>query len=153
MNHRGWAYLFSDAFTLALADFDAALRIDANLGHAYGGRGLARVSLGTWRDALTDADTAVRLATAAQKQRTCLNAARVYALAIKFAADQVSRRGEAALAQRRRLRQRAAALLASRYVSSRPTSSLASGVRWSRPTRRYGPSWSAAGNEPSFGGN
>jgi tetratricopeptide (TPR) repeat protein len=43
--HRGWAYLFSDAYKLALADFDAALRIDPGLGQAYSGRGVARVSL------------------------------------------------------------------------------------------------------------
>ncbi len=62
-NRRGWAYLLSDAFKLALVDFDAALKLDPGLGHAYSGRGLARVSLGQWRDAVADVDTAVNLAT------------------------------------------------------------------------------------------
>jgi serine/threonine protein kinase/tetratricopeptide (TPR) repeat protein len=110
-NHRGWAYLFADAFKLALADFDKAIAVDPSLGHAYSGRGLARVSLGQWRDALTDAETALRLASEGQKQRAYFNAARVNALSLKYAADDVSRRGEAGLALYRRLRERVAALL------------------------------------------
>jgi len=111
LNRRGWAYLFSDAFKLALADFDAAVRQDSDLGHAYSGRGLALVSLGRWRDAVADVETAVRLATAGLKQQALYNAARVHALSLKYAAEEVSRRGEAGLALHRRLRDRAAALL------------------------------------------
>jgi len=110
-NRRGWAYLFSDAFKLALADFDAAVRLDPGLGHAYSGRGLALVSLGRWRDAVADVETAVRLATAGLKQQAYYNAARVHALSLKFAADEVSRSGEAGLSVYRRLRERASALL------------------------------------------
>ena len=110
-NRRGWAYLFSDAFKLALADFDAAIRLDPDLAHAYSGRGLALVSLGRWRDAVADVETAVRLATAGLRQQALYNAARVYALSLKFAAEEVSRRGEAGLSLHRRLRDRAAALL------------------------------------------
>jgi tetratricopeptide (TPR) repeat protein len=110
-NHRGWAYLFADAFKLALTDFDAAIRFDPGLGHAYSGRGLARVSLGNWRDAVADVETAVRLASGPQKQREYFNAARVHALALKFAAEEVSRHGEAGLSLYRRLRDRAGALL------------------------------------------
>jgi len=111
INRRGWAYLFSDAFKLAQADFDAAVRIDPGLGHAYSGRGLALVSLGRWRDAVADVETAVRLSTAGLQQQAYYNAARVHALSLKFAADDVSRHGEAGLSLYRRLRERASALL------------------------------------------
>ena len=110
-NRRGWAYLFSDAFKLALADFDAALVLDPDLSHAHSGRGLALVRLGRWRDALADVETAVRLATTGLKQQALYNAARVNALASKFAAEEVSRHGEASLTLYRRLRERARALL------------------------------------------
>jgi eukaryotic-like serine/threonine-protein kinase len=110
-NRRGWAYLFSDAFKLALADFNAAVRIDPGLGHAYSGRGLALVSLGRWRDAVAEVETAVQLSTAGLKQQALYNAARVHALSLKFAADDVSRHGEAGLSLYRRLRDRASALL------------------------------------------
>jgi eukaryotic-like serine/threonine-protein kinase len=111
LNRRGWAYLFSDAFKLALADFDAAIRLEPGMGHAYSGRGLARVSLGSWRDAIIDAETAVKLASGSQKQRAYFNAARVNALSLKFAAAEVSRRGEAGLTLHRKLRDRAGDLL------------------------------------------
>ncbi len=110
-NHRGWAYLFSDAFRLALADFDEALRIDPELGQAFSGRGLARASLGLWRDAVADADTAVRLASGAQRQRAYFNAARVHAMSLKHAAEEVSRVGEPALSLYRRHRKLASDLL------------------------------------------
>ncbi|MFI5459233.1 MAG: tetratricopeptide repeat protein [Isosphaerales bacterium] len=110
-NRRGWAYLFSDAFKLALADFDMAVRLDPGLGHAYSGRGLALVSLERWRDAVADVETAVRLATTGLRQQAYYNAARVYALSLKFAAEDVSRRGESGLPLYRRRRERAAALL------------------------------------------
>ena len=110
-NRRGWAYLFADAFKLALADFNAAVRLDPGLGHAYSGRGLALVSLGRWRDAVADVETAVRLSTADLKQQAYYNAARVHALSLKFAADDVTRHGEAGLSLYRRLRDRASAFL------------------------------------------
>jgi len=110
-NRRGWAYLFCDAFKLALADFDAAVRLDPGLGHAYSGRGLALVSLGRWRDAVDDVETAVRLATAGLKQQALYNAARVHALSVKFAAEDVNRHGEASVSLYRRLRERASAVL------------------------------------------
>jgi tetratricopeptide (TPR) repeat protein len=110
-DHRGWSYLFAEAFKLALADFDAAIRLDPGLGHAYSGRGLARVSLGRWRDAMNDVETAIRLASEPQKQRAYFNAARVDALALKYAALEGSRHGEAGLPLYRRLRDHASALL------------------------------------------
>jgi tetratricopeptide (TPR) repeat protein len=110
-NHRAWAYLLADAFKLALADFDTAIRLDPGLGHAYSGRGLAKVSLGNWRDAIADVETAIRLASGPQKQRAYFNAARVNALSLKCAADELGRQGDAGLALYHRLRERAAALL------------------------------------------
>jgi hypothetical protein len=87
------------------------VRIDPGLGHAYSGRGLALVSIGRWRDAVADVDTAVRLATAGLQQQAYYNAARVHALSLKYAANDVSRHGEAGLSLYRRLRDRASALL------------------------------------------
>jgi eukaryotic-like serine/threonine-protein kinase len=127
-NRRGWAYLFSDAFKLALADFDSAVRLEPGLGHAYSGRGLALVSLGRWRDAVADVETAVRLSTSDLRQQAYYNAARVHALSLKFAADDVSRHGEAGLALHRRLRERASALLV-QSVHQLPTEKRASFLR------------------------
>jgi tetratricopeptide (TPR) repeat protein len=58
--HRGWAYFFADAWKPALADFDEALRLDPGRGDAYTGRALARVMLGRTRDAVGDADEALK---------------------------------------------------------------------------------------------
>ena len=75
---------------------------------------------------MADVETAVRLATAGLKQQALYNAARVHALSLKFAADDVSRHGEAGLSLYRRLRERALARsCSSRSASFRPTSSTA----------------------------
>ncbi len=58
--HRGWAHYFSEAWKLALRDFAKALELDANSSDAYIGKGLAAVMLGKYRDALADADEALR---------------------------------------------------------------------------------------------
>jgi tetratricopeptide (TPR) repeat protein len=58
--HRGWAYFFADAWKPAEADFDRALRLDPEYGDAYNGRGLARVMLGRYREAVGDAAEALR---------------------------------------------------------------------------------------------
>jgi hypothetical protein len=60
---------------------------------------------------MADVESAVRLASGPQKQRAYFNAARVHALALKFAAEEVSRHGAAGLSLYRRLRDRASALL------------------------------------------
>jgi len=60
LTHRGWAYFFSDAWKLAEHDFDEAIKLDAQPGDAYVGRGLARVMLGDYRRAVADADEALR---------------------------------------------------------------------------------------------
>jgi tetratricopeptide (TPR) repeat protein len=58
--HRGWAYFFADAWQPALRDFDDALRLDPDRGDAYVGRALARVMLGRYREAVADADEALK---------------------------------------------------------------------------------------------
>jgi eukaryotic-like serine/threonine-protein kinase len=57
--HRGWAHFFCDAWKLALRDFSKAIELDPEAGDAYTGRGLARVLLGDYRDAVTDAEAAL----------------------------------------------------------------------------------------------
>jgi tetratricopeptide (TPR) repeat protein len=57
---RGWAYFFADAWRLAQRDFDEALRLDSDRGDAYTGRGLARVMLGRYREAVQDADESLK---------------------------------------------------------------------------------------------
>ncbi len=61
LTHRGWAYFFGDAWKLALADFDRAVRLAPVAADAHVGRGLARVMLGQYREAVADADEALRL--------------------------------------------------------------------------------------------
>jgi serine/threonine-protein kinase len=58
--HRGWAHFFSDAWKLALRDFGKAIELDPEGGDAYTGRGLARVMLGHYKEAVADAEEALR---------------------------------------------------------------------------------------------
>jgi serine/threonine protein kinase/Tfp pilus assembly protein PilF len=78
--YRGWAYLFQDSPRLALHDFQEAIRLDANNGDAYNGRGFARTRLGQYRQGVADADHA--LACGPEQDRMLCNAARVYAQAV-----------------------------------------------------------------------
>ena len=121
LNLRGMAYYFADAPKLALPDFEESLRLDAKQSEALGGRGLARIRMGDWRPAVTDAEAAARLASAVvphtdderkAKAQALFNAARVYAQAVEFAAQEVSyRQGERAIALYRNYRSRALNLL------------------------------------------
>lgn len=58
---RGWAYLL-EANKLALADFDAAVSENPESADAWNGRGYARVMLGDYANAVSDADEAVKRA-------------------------------------------------------------------------------------------
>ena len=98
---RGWAYLVYDSPKLALADFEAAIKLDPASGDAYNGRGTAHVRLGDYLGAVADAREALRLAKA--DPRVTYNAARIYALAASIAAADVGEKG------------RQARLLSSRY--------------------------------------
>src|SRR5262249_43971462 len=62
LNERGWAHQYADAARLALADFEESLRLESEQAEARGGRGLARIVLGQWREAVADAEAAVRQA-------------------------------------------------------------------------------------------
>src|SRR5262249_33676965 len=114
LTSRGWTYQLADAARLALSDFEASLRLRPEPCDGLAGRGLARIRLGQWRPALADADAAVRLAGASPtgedgpdaRSRVYVNAARIYALAVEFAAGEVSRLGDRAVAQYRQLRAR-----------------------------------------------
>jgi eukaryotic-like serine/threonine-protein kinase len=120
LNLRGWAYHFADALNLALPDFEESLRLNPDQSDALGGRGLARIRQGQWRLAVTDAEAAVRLVRAvvppagADRQarvQALANAARIYALAVEFAAQEVTRQGERAVVLYRNYRSRALDLL------------------------------------------
>jgi serine/threonine protein kinase/regulator of sirC expression with transglutaminase-like and TPR domain len=122
LNLRGWAYHFADAPKLALADFEQSLHLEPNQSDALGGRGLARIRLGQWRAAVADAEAALRQVRAANAGSTIedtqandvqalSNATRIYALAVEFAAQDVSRDGEKAVTLYRRYRTRAVELL------------------------------------------
>jgi len=59
--HRGWAHFFCDAFKLSLRDFAKAIELDTKLRDAYIGRGLSHVMLGSFREAVGDAESALCL--------------------------------------------------------------------------------------------
>ena len=122
LNRRGWAYHYADAPRLALADFEESLRLNPNQAEAYGGRGLARIRLGEWRLAVADAEAGLRQKPRAGADATAegdrepriqslFNAARIYAQAIEFAAQDVTRQGERAVVLYRKYRSRALELL------------------------------------------
>ena len=119
LNRRGWAHHFADAPRLALDDFEASLKLVAGQTEAHSGRGFARVRLGDWKEAVVDADTAVRLldttptgeGAAEARLQTRFNAARIYAQATELAAAGVGRQGERAVELYRAYRRRALDLL------------------------------------------
>jgi tetratricopeptide (TPR) repeat protein len=87
---RGWVYLAEGAPKLALADFEEALRLNPEAGDAYNGRGNARARLGQGREAVRDAEQALRLGPLTA--RMLHNAATVYAQAAAGAAGDTERR-------------------------------------------------------------
>jgi tetratricopeptide (TPR) repeat protein len=119
LDHRGWAYQLADAPRLALDDFEASIRLTGDQADALAGRGLARIRLGDWRAAVADAEASVKLArtmptddaSSEALRQAYLNAARIYALAVEFAASDVSREGERAVSRYRSYRTRALDLL------------------------------------------
>ena len=119
LNRRGWAYHFADAPRLASDDFEASLKLMKDQSDALAGRGLARIRLGDWGPAMADAEAAVRLVKPESpgegdrdaRVQAYLNAARIYAQAVEFAAGEVSRQGERAVSLYRTYRARALDLL------------------------------------------
>ena len=49
MMNRGWARIYKEDYETAMADFDAALKIDPELRGAYEGRGTCRRETGQLR--------------------------------------------------------------------------------------------------------
>jgi tetratricopeptide (TPR) repeat protein/tRNA A-37 threonylcarbamoyl transferase component Bud32 len=98
LGRRGWAYLFANAPQLALPDFDRAVAIDPNHGDARSGRSFVYVLMGRDRDALTEAEAAVRVA--GDQPRVLYQAARTYAVALGRAEAAASGRASAHLAAR-----------------------------------------------------
>ncbi|MGH7127955.1 MAG: tetratricopeptide repeat protein, partial [Planctomycetaceae bacterium] len=61
LTRRGWAYLLK-ANELALQDFDEAIRLNPDNADSFNGRGYARVLLGRYEAAVSDAEEAIKLA-------------------------------------------------------------------------------------------
>jgi tetratricopeptide (TPR) repeat protein len=60
LRHCGWAHFFADAWKLALRDFARAIELAPENSDAYIGRGLAYAMLGQYREAVADAESALR---------------------------------------------------------------------------------------------
>ncbi len=69
----------AEAPTLALKDFNEAVRLDPKRANALSGRGAARATLGQYRLAITDAEESLGIGP--NSPRLLYNAARVYAQA------------------------------------------------------------------------
>ena len=90
--HRGWAHFFSDGWKLALRDFNQAIERKPDQADAYTGRGLCLVMLGRYRQAVTDAEEALR--------RRADGPERMFNIACLFA--QAAARAEADSGERKR---------------------------------------------------
>jgi eukaryotic-like serine/threonine-protein kinase len=108
LTYRGWAYLQLEAARPALADFEAALRLQAGHPSARCGRGLARARLGDVPGAVADAEAVLRQD--AGTEQLLLNVARTYgrAAGVREAAAATSPR---ASREAGRYRERAVELL------------------------------------------
>jgi tetratricopeptide (TPR) repeat protein/predicted Ser/Thr protein kinase len=100
--HRGWAHFFADAWKLALRDFAKAIELDPAVGDAYVGRGLARVMLGHYREAIADAEAAVCRQPSTPEMMH--NIACIFAQAVARAEADCQEAGRQALADRYRRR-------------------------------------------------
>jgi serine/threonine protein kinase/Tfp pilus assembly protein PilF len=75
--YRGWAHLVCEAPRLALRDFELAVQLDAKNADAYCGRGFVLATQAHYREALRDAEQALRLGP--PTARLLYNAARIHA--------------------------------------------------------------------------
>jgi serine/threonine protein kinase/Tfp pilus assembly protein PilF len=75
--YRGWAHLVCDAPKLALRDFELAIQLDAKNADAYCGRGFVLAAQGRYREAVRDAEQALRVGP--PTARLLYNAARIHA--------------------------------------------------------------------------
>jgi tetratricopeptide (TPR) repeat protein len=129
--HRGWAYFFVDAWGLSLADFERSLLLSGAArasslvaaatppaacgpwaavmftapppaeGDAYAGRGLSRVMLGRWREAVADAEESRRRVPTTPEMMH--NLACLYALAAPKAEGDLAEPERQALGRRYRV--------------------------------------------------
>jgi tetratricopeptide (TPR) repeat protein len=109
---RGRLFLLSGAARFALRDFQEAIDLDPSSpssADAYVGRGLARVSLGLFHEAVADAARAVGLGKPTDE--TLYSAARIHAQAVAAAAGEVKKTGQAAAALASRYQDQALELL------------------------------------------
>jgi tetratricopeptide (TPR) repeat protein len=58
--HRGWAYVFCEAWPLAIKDFERAIRLDPQNGDACNGLGYASIKVGKAVAAVENAEAALR---------------------------------------------------------------------------------------------
>jgi serine/threonine protein kinase/Tfp pilus assembly protein PilF len=107
--NRGWSHLYVGAPALAERDFEAVLKHDPADPDGRGGRAAARVRLGYFREAVTDAEVSINRA--GTSPRLLLNAAEIYAQASSRASAEVTRRGPAASREAQGYRVRATKLL------------------------------------------
>jgi tetratricopeptide (TPR) repeat protein len=114
--YRGWVYLVEEALRPALHDFEAAIRLDANNGDAYNGRGYIRVRLGEVTGAVQDAEEALRRGP--HDPRMIWNSARIYAQSVKMSAIKNPLPNAAELALRRQHQERALQLLGDALAST-----------------------------------
>jgi tetratricopeptide (TPR) repeat protein len=75
--YRGWAHAICDAPKLALRDFQIAIDLDPKNGDAYNGRGFVLAGQGQYREAVRNAEAALRHGP--PSPRLVYNAARIYA--------------------------------------------------------------------------
>ncbi|MBI5757532.1 MAG: tetratricopeptide repeat protein, partial [Planctomycetales bacterium] len=75
--YRGWMHVVCDAPKLAQRDFELAIELDPKNGDAYSGRGFVRSIHKQSREALEDAEEALRLGP--KSPRLLYNAARIHA--------------------------------------------------------------------------
>jgi tetratricopeptide (TPR) repeat protein len=95
LRRRGWWNLEQGAIRRAVQNFDEVSGLAAEDADAYSGRGLARVRLGEYGDAVADAEKA--LMCDKTSWRIAYNAARIYALAAVVASSEIRKNGQAAV--------------------------------------------------------
>jgi len=95
LRRRAWWNLEQGAIRRAARDFDEVIELAAEDADAYSGRGLARVRLGEYGDAVFDADQSI--AYDKTSWRIAYNAARIYALAAVVASSEIRKNGQVAV--------------------------------------------------------
>ncbi|MGP0063057.1 MAG: protein kinase domain-containing protein [Isosphaeraceae bacterium] len=95
LRRRGWSYLFDEAYRPAIHDFEEVIHLDSKNAEAYSGRGLARAHIGQHRDAVSDAEAALKYDDS--HWRIAYSAARIYARAAIAVASESRKTGPVAV--------------------------------------------------------